>query len=308
MAACNSTETKKQSTDSLTKEAVNTLGTVLKEQQEWVKVHAAEFLVWTGNDQGVKQAYLKELEQYVSKPQYRIGIWRVLSQVSTGEEQKGYQDNIRNAFLDTSGPDRLHAIETMAKLKMSPLPEYKAEADAALRSDVKSLVGYTHWATAYTNADSMAQAKKYFLSRILDVNEDLLLKRIAAYVLRNSGALETTDWRLLKDFVLTMPQDAEARLSFLNAALLTTPAAESGSDEHKKLQAQFLSYGNQKDKSVRMDLAAALAVIGTEEHLPVLTAWMRNSDPLGKPADDADVQASAANAVIQINKRLQVSE
>ena len=169
MSACHprESETKDQPVD-LQEEAVSVLRKVLHKQQQWVKVHAAEFLIWTGNERGVKQAFLKELELFHQKPQYRIGIWRVLAQVSDGAEAAQYHKQIVNAFLDTAGKDRIHAIETMAKLKISPLPDYPFETHDALKSSVKSLIAYAHWATAYTNAYSMQSAKKYFLGRLLD--------------------------------------------------------------------------------------------------------------------------------------------
>jgi hypothetical protein len=303
--ACNSEQkTKKMSIDELRQESVDTLRQILNEQQEWVKVHAAEFLIWSGYPGGVKEAYLKELERFHEKPQYRIGIWRVLTQLSNGNEAILYKTKIINAFLDTAGRDRIHAIETMAKLKISPLPQYPEATDAALHSDIKGLSAYTHWAVAYTNEDSAKAAGKYFLGRLLDANEDILQRRVAAYVLRNSGELDMTDWNALSDMVLTLPDDAEGKISFLNAALLTAPQEVKINEIYKNIFNRFIAFSNKKDKGIRMDIAAGLAVAGGKEHLPVLADWMRNADPTGIAADDADVQASAAYAVLQVCKRI----
>jgi SSS family solute:Na+ symporter len=304
MSACHSMEsqTKEQPAD-LKEEAVNTLRKILHEQQEWVKVHAAEFLIWSGYPGDVKEAYLKELERFHKKPQYRIGIWRVLAQLSNGNEAAQYKAKIVNAFLDTAGRDRIHAIETMAKLKISPLPQYPEVTGAALHSDVKSLSAYTHWAVAYTNEDSAKAAGKYFLGRLLDANGDILQRRVAAYILRNSGELDMTDWNALSDMALTLPDDAEGKVSFLNAALLTAPQEMKTSETYKNIFDSFLAFSNKKDKGIRMDIAAGLAVAGGKEHLPVLADWMRNADPTGIAADDADVQASAAYAILKILER-----
>lgn len=305
MSTCHPTErqTKDQPIE-LVNEAVNTLRTVLNEQKEWVKVHAAEFLIWTGNVQGVKQAYEKEWQVLGDKPQYRIGIWRVLAQLTSGAEAEKYKTNILKAFIDTTGKDRIHAIETMAKLKLSPLPGYTEITKDALESEIKSLAAYTHWAVAYTNEDSLTSAKKYFLAKVLNVNEDIVSRRIAAYVLRNSGSLEKEDWNLLSTMVLSLPGEVEGKISFLNAALLTSPEELKLSETYKKLLNQFLSFSNKKDKASRMDIAAGLAAIGTKEHIALLEAWMKNTDPIGVAADDADVQASAAYAIVKIMARL----
>lgn len=302
--ACNSGQKeKKMSIDEWNKEAVDTLRKVLHGQQEWVKVHAAEFLIWSGHPEGVKEVYIKELEQFYEKPQYRIGIWRVLVQLSDGIEAAQYKKQIVNAFLDTAGSDRVHAIETMAKLKISPLPQYPEATGAALHSDNKALAAYTHWAMAYTNEDSAKAARKYFLGRLLDAKEDILQRRVSAYVLRNSGVLDIKDWNVVSNMAMALPVDAEGKVSFLNAALLTAPQEIRTGEAYKNIFDRFLAFSNKKDKGIRMDIAAGLAVAGGKDDLPVLTGWMRNADPTGIATDDADVQASAAYAVLQIGNR-----
>ena len=305
MSACHprESETREQPVH-VEEEAGNTLRKILHEQQEWVKVHAAEFLIWTGHPEGVKEMYIKELKQFFEKPQYRIGIWRVLAQLSNGNEAAQYKTKIVNAFLDTAGGDRIHAIETMAKLKLSPLPQYPEVTGAALHCDNKALAAYTHWAIAYTSEDSAKAAEKYFLGRLLDANEDILQRRVAAYVLRNSGELDRTDWNALSDMVLALPDDVEGKVSFLNAALLTAPQEVKISETYKNIFNRFIAFSNKKDKGIREDIGTGLAVAGGKEHLPVLTGWMRNADPTGVAADDADVQASAAYTVLQICNRV----
>ena len=305
MSACHpgKSETKEQLVD-LKEEAVNIVRKILNEKQELVKVHAAEFLIWSGHPEGVKDAYLKELERFREKSQYRIGIWRVLAQLSNGDEAARYKAQIVNAFLDTAGSDRIHAIETMAKLKISPLPLYQDATHAALHSDVKSLSAYTHWAVAYTNADSAKAAEKYFLGSLLDANENILQRRVAAYVLRNSGELDMTDWNALSDMALVLPDDTEGKVSFLNAVLLTAPQEVKINETYKNIFNRFIAFSNKKDKGIRIDIAAGLAIAGSKERLPVLTGWMRSADPTGIAADDADVQASAAYAILQICNRI----
>lgn len=307
--ACNSSQKEKEMRIiEWQEEAVDTLRQVLHTQQEWVKVHAAEFLIWSGYPEGVKDIYLKELERFQEKPQYRIGIWRVLAQLSSSDESAQYKTKIVNAFIDTAGRDRIHAIETMAKLKMSPLPLYPEATEAALHSDVKSLSAYAHWAIAYTNQDSAKSARKYFLNRLRDAEEDILQRRIAAYVLRNGGDLGMADWTALSNMALALPDDADGKSGFLNAALLTAPLEMKASRTYKNIFYSLLALSNKKDKSIRIDIAAALAVAGGTEHLPLLTDWLRNTFPSGIASDDADVQASAAYAIIKICERTSIND
>lgn len=214
-----------------------------------------------------------------------------------------HKSEIVKAFIDTEGKDRIHAIETMTKLKISPLPEHAEIKKDALGSETKSLAAYTHWAIAYTNDDSLKPGKKYFLSKVLDINEDILTRRIVAYVLRNNGNLETEDWSLLSDMALSLPEEAEGKIDFLNAALLTALPRIRATASYNDLFNQFIAFSTRKDKAVRMDIAAGLAAMGTKAHIALLKVWMNNTDPIGIAADDADVQASAAFAVLKICER-----
>lgn len=304
MAACNDGSRKVPVlSPELENESIQVLRTVMQTQQQWVKVHAAEFLIWTGNKEGVEQAFLKELELFHEKPQYRIGIWRVLAQVSDSAEAAQYKTKIIKAFLDTAGKDRIHAIETMAKLKISPLPQYPDATGAALHGDVKNLSVYTHWAIAYTNEDSAKAAGRYFLGRLLDTNEDISQRRIAAYVLRSGYTPDMEEWNTLRDMALALPDDTDGKVSFLNATLLTAPHEMMTSEIYKNIFGSLLAFSNKKDKGIRMDIAAGLATAGSREHLPALADWMRNADPTGIAADDADLQASAAYAILKIYER-----
>lgn len=300
--ACNSKQ-KEIYTDDLKKEAVDTLRSVLHEQQEWVKVHAAEFLILTGNDEGVKDVFLQELSQFNDKLQYRIGIWRVLARLSSGLESEQYQNKIVRAFLDTAGKDRVHAIETMAKLKISPLPEYPLITENTLHSEIKNLSLYTHWAVSYTNIDSAVSAKKYFLERLLDENEEVLQQRIAAYVLRYLDTIDKEDWDLLNKRLQVFPDDSGQKAAFLNTALITAPVEIAGGEDYKRIFEQLLNLNSKKDKGTRLEIAAALSVIGNREHLPFLLNWLHQTDPLDIPSEEADVQAFAAYAILNIIDR-----
>lgn len=302
-SACNAVQKSNQmSADEWKQEAIDTLGRVLYEQQEWVKVHAAEFLIWSGHPGSVKEVYEKEREQFEANSPYRIGIWRVLAQVSGEVEKKQLQENIRNAFLDTSGKDRIHAVETMAKLKLSPLPEHPQVTEAALNSGIKSLEVYTRWAIAHTHADSMKTAKEYFLQRLSDDNEDDLTRRIAAYVLRNSGELSAAAWGRLVEKLQSLPAANSLRLTIANTVLVTAPTSEKTSATYKSAREIFDTYRDAADKGARIEMAATLAAVGTTDDLELLQQWMRNEKPTGKVSDDADVQASAAYAILKITE------
>ena len=49
----------------------------LEKGEEFIKVHAAESLLWTGHPDQVREVFFNEPQEV---PKYRIGVWRVLAQ------------------------------------------------------------------------------------------------------------------------------------------------------------------------------------------------------------------------------------
>src|SRR5690606_34458258 len=103
--------------NAMEKKKIAELKEIMNYQQKWVKVHAAEFLLWEDLEiAAVKKAFLYQEKLFDTVAQYRIGIWRVLNQASkSAAEQEFYLKKITAAFQ--AGPDSLHALETLAKLK-----------------------------------------------------------------------------------------------------------------------------------------------------------------------------------------------
>jgi len=289
--------------DKLAKEAVDTLIVLLQEQKEWVKVHAAEFLIWTGYPGQVKEMFRKEEQQFSDHCPYRIGIWRVLAQLSAEKERQGYEQEILNAFCDTSGKDRVHAAETLAKLKISPYASVASITKAALESGNVPLQGYTNWAIAYTSDSAMKNAQNYFYHNMVDSGADIALRRISAYVLRYIDPVSPSQWNDLAACILSLPADAEGRINFLTTAAIIASKESEKTTLYRSVVSALESHQSEKTKSTRMELANMLAAKGTKNDLPLLLQWLHNERPTGISADDADVKASAAFAILRVTGR-----
>ena len=99
----------------LHRRAANVIRQVFDKEQQWVKVHAAEYLLSLGYPEGVNEGFGKELDLHGGEPQYRIGIWRVLARAANTEEERDeWIGKIHDVFKDPSSPDRLCAAETLA--------------------------------------------------------------------------------------------------------------------------------------------------------------------------------------------------
>lgn len=310
MISCGTaTQNESRDLNALKENALLALHNVLNNQEEWVKVHAAEFLVWTGHKDSVRPVFLEEEKTLGTKNQYRIGIWRVLAQDADNvETKKLYTDKILQAFLDTAGQDRIHAAETLAKLGISPMQENAGITLQTLGSPVKSLALYTRWAAAYTSADSIAPVQKSFYRILMEDAQEMSVRKLAAFVLRKMGTVSEEDWINLAEKATHESVNEDIKLSLLHTALITAPQNMEHQTGYKNVLSSLLRFKDTATKAVRVELASALAEKGNTEHLPYLLLLMNNEEPLGNPADDADVQAYAAWAVLRIAEREEKSE
>ena len=301
--------------DSLSVAAQRTLREVLHRQSEWVKVHAAEYLLWAGFPDGVKAVFMAEEKQYGHQSPYRIGIWRVLAQAATTtDEREKRLDRIQQAFQDPAGPDRIHAAETLAKLRTPPTVAASVTR-AAIESDNPALSLYTRWAASYHSDDSVALTRKYLLAGLANQENDALTKRMSAYILRHLDKMTDAQWQQLAQIALAEPDASDAQTYLLSAAFVLTPAQEADTDAFVRIREKLLKAQNSPRKGDRTEMAMALAECGTSHELPVLTALLNNQNPLPtapdtspelsrKDADNADVRAAAAYAILKIGQRI----
>lgn len=87
-----------------------------KASGEWTSVHAAEYLIRLGMAEKTLDTFRAQADN--ASPPFRIGVWRVLAQAETPAEQREkYIERIRDVLLDEQAIDRLHALESLAKLE-----------------------------------------------------------------------------------------------------------------------------------------------------------------------------------------------
>lgn len=286
----------------LKKRSLQELRQVLNVQSEWVKVHAAEYLLWTGNAKGVKEKYLEEEWLNSEQPQYRIGIWRVLAQASTRKTERDVWINkIKSVFLDSNAPDRIHAAETLAKLKISPLADNKDLTETTLKNPVKALALYTLWSVSYSNPEMLRKAPSTMLGLIRDA-DDVTSKTIPAYALRQLNNLTDEEWNLLSAIALKEPLDSPSRIYLLSAAFVTAKGNDI-TQRTTELHREIVKYKSSTSKSELAEMCAALAEKGTSDDLLFLDSLFYDLKQLANETDKADVAAAAAYAILKIKKR-----
>ena len=284
-------------------EALRILQTNLQTQPEWVKVHTAEFLLWSGYPEGVKKVFLEEEKRFGDRTPYRIGIWRVLAQAETKtEEKEKWVNKIIQAFINEFGEDRIHAAETLAKLKISPLKNYPDITKRTLDSPIKSLSLYTRWSTCFTSRDSLLSVHNFFFDLAISKNEDSLTRSIAVYVIRQINMLETEQWNNLALSALSEPKDSDIRINLLNAAFVCVDKESAQSDLFKQVYKEFLEYRNITDNKIRIKLADGLAENGQPEDIMLLSSFLKTNDFPVDPIS-ADLRAFASYAILKISNR-----
>lgn len=269
----------------LRERSASTIRRVFDKEQRWVKVHAAEYLLALDYSEGVKEAFIEELKSHGSEPQYRIGVWRVLAQAAGDEcKQAEWIDKIRDVCFNPVASDRLHATETLAKLRYRLRDDEAAmmEQDAQ-REDEIAL--YAAWVLMNSNHPG-AEDRLIALLQSPDAN----MRSSAAYALRHQPSISAASQENLLTSVRHEPRKTRAYAFLVAAAAVHVTLADSA--EFKAKLTDLAVKGTEEE---RVEACQTLAQLGDSTDLPLLTGLL--DDP------SSDIRATAANAILRIGRR-----
>ena len=293
--------------DPLTEKAKAELYEVLKNQSEFVKVHAAEYLIWLGQVKEARAAFLNEEKLHHDMPKYRVVTWRVLAQTEKDtKSRKQWIDQVFKAFADENGQDRIHAAETLGKLKLSPMTNFAEQTNRILATQNKNLYLYTLWASSHTSKTAYDANRLRFLDVLYHSKLDDL-RRISAFVLRKEGKLTLAEWAQLAKTATAEASSSPLKKTLLNTAFATCPTQFISSAEVKKIKESMLKDYDQLPVGGRIELSLVLADHGSTKDLSILadflsdkfsTGFYDTTTPLA-----ADIRATAAYAILKIKKR-----
>ncbi|MBQ4915829.1 hypothetical protein J8L85_15345 [Maribacter sp. MMG018] len=283
--------------ESVVKNAKDKLQYAIENSSKWQKVHAAEYILNHNYSNNVYDIFAEEEKYNRKEPYYRIGLWRVLNQASISLEEKNkWLDSISMVYEEYTSLDRIHAAETLAKLKVSPYSISVKVTDSVLKSTHDPMWAYTYWGTAYTSEKKMCEVKNKFIDIILNSEESTLVKKIAIYALYKMKDISVQNWDLLSSRAVNEHKDSPLYTSLLTCTLANTPKDSLFSKRvfkcREKLDEQIYS-------SNFNELSSALTVyqyIATEEDIPFLTSFM-NKDI---DEDNIEITMAAANAILSV--------
>jgi HEAT repeat protein len=173
-------------------------------------VHAAEALVALHRPAPALAAFRPVRDS--DEPVQRILIWRVLAAAEPdAETRREYVERIRAALMTPDGPDRTHAMESLAKLDQ---PAVAAEHEYI--QDVADGAGpaspFALWRLAQAgNADSIGRLAKLLRSR------DAVTRSRAIYVLGRLKTEHPAAGAALSAALAAEPSDSPARCMLRSA-------------------------------------------------------------------------------------------
>ncbi len=269
--------------------ALETLQTSLTHDTDWVRVHAAEFMVALGvNPEKVCELFVSQAATHGDQAPYRIGVWRVLAIGDFDDlRRSAWLDKIRQAFLDSAGPDRLHAVETLGKLGYQPTVGERAALQDYIRERPSSEAVMAQWVLANGRDEAEIAALVGYLD-----NDDALTRLRAGAALSSLGPLPDQYWQRLSVRALSEPEDSPARVHLLEAAWAMNPNGTQAEDVRVLLAGLLQS----DDPAERKYAAGAFAKHGEVRDVVLLHPLLQDAD--------SDVRVFSACAILRILRRI----
>ena len=292
------------SANSVESRCVQQMRTALSDEKTWVKVHAAEFLISLDYRQGVSDVFESQEHRLGSRPQDRIGIWRVLAQLNRHDPIKHQQSisRIHSVFVNRESSDRVHAAEALAKLDYKfdhPIAtvteaqhdgtEISEYADLAIRGP-PAAQGYGLW-ILLNNGAADAEARLGFLL----ASDREVLRRTAAYALRHQASIASQTFQQLCAALESEPAASQARV-YLLTAVLKHAIQQARTDIRKSLYGEVMDLLRDGSPTQQYEASRVIADIGDTPSAKLLAMLNRGDLPL-------DVKSSVAHAICRIERR-----
>lgn len=268
---------------------------LLHTEKEWVKVHAAEFLLWEDRAvDEVRKIYLQEEQLFGDVPKYRIGIWRVLAQAAADDKDRQYWvDKIVTAYQDPEGEDRLHAIETLAKLKIPVVQRIDDSLEGSMRI-------YSLWNYATASKQQQEEVKAILLEDLFSGRLSELETLVTSFVLRYLGPLSNDEHQKVYEWLESNNFDTSLSGSLLATLWMTSPVA-GDQEAGRASKTALLAFGAQSE--TLNNVMMALAVSGDKEDKEMICRLYDAARKADHPDYNSDLHATAAYMLLKTARR-----
>lgn len=260
---------------------------VASDEAGWIKVHAADVLVALGYTDFARRVFTGSQPLSGEPPPHRIGIMRTWAQAaSTAGERSSWVNAIEQVFLDPTAPDRLQAIETLAKLRHPLSDPARAAAQQLALTGGEAETPLADWALARSGE---AAATSRLVEKLSST--DPIARLRAAYALRWLQPGQTTIRDAVARTSQTEPSDATSYAYVVAAALTLNPDHDRAPEWQAALE-QILEHG---EPHARYEAAQALMLRYDPEDLPRVVPLLEH--PHG------DVRLGAAWTILHVSDR-----
>jgi len=226
-------------------------------------------------------------------------MWRILAQASIDQkESDSWKKKILAAFEDLSGSDRLHAIETLAKLKY-PVHISEGWLENLSQSEIDSFTMYCLWNAAYHAQVGEEYVKRKYISVLKSCEESNLLYLIG-FVMRRFSSLEPSEWDVIYDKMKNVLDDNPLLACLLTTLWITIPPSKEYMVE--EIRVALLSLKHEKENLFQ--IFTALGECGEKLDWEILTELYKLVNNRNDSKYDADLHATAAYAVLKLSKRM----
>lgn len=263
----------------------------------WVRVHAVEYLIALDRSAEAATYIHERLALFNDTPQKRIGYWRTSYRVAGSRKDSAvWLGRIRDAYLDTTGPDRLHAVETLCKLGY-PLKDLDPRITGADRAKGGELAGYVIWGEAIRGQGRLPDD-----ARLMEgLRQEEKTAKVIAYALGFMDSLLPAAWKMLSRKALAaLPENSSYPYLLSASASLWDGCTEK--EMAGEIRNRLLLLGQGGDKTGRIECCRALARKGAAADIPLLIRLLRNKITRTSPEKE-DVSAAAAYAILCILAR-----
>lgn len=259
---------------------------IMRSEPKYINVHAAEALIELGLGEGVYEVFLEQQALHGDEPPYRVVIWRVLSRSSADPHLAlQWTSRIEAAFLDDAGPDRLHAVEALAKLHAPIQAESRGVVEAAAFGRDSGLALFSLWWLAQNGDEGRcAEAVVAYLS-----SDDAIARLRAGYLLRQPSLASEAGTRALWEAAAHEPTGTITHAYLVGSAYVLAVQADQPAEAERWRRVLVSAVLNSPQGPQRAAGMQALASVVTPEDAPLIETMLRD------PYADARVYAAAAS-------------
>jgi len=265
--------------------ARTTLHEILRNESSWIQIHAAEALIAAGESGNMRAFFLQDLPALERKP-HRIGVWRVLANISPPLERRAWIAKIEAVYLDPAAPDRIQAIETLCKLGHRVAGAALERVTAEAGGQPSTEMALALWALQLAGGPNALSGLGSLLR-----SPDPTLRENAAYALRWLRATDPGILELVARAAESEPV-GNGTSAYLLSAALSLRADPDKITAWRALLEDVLLHG---EMHARFEACQTLIHYLSSADLPRFTALLDDSG--------ADTRVGIASIILHINAR-----